>query len=47
MLLRPRDLEPIKEDQTRTLVLLMGVDAKLDEIRHLLSEDDDGEAPGP
>ena len=31
------------------LVMLMGVDAKLDEFRHLLSEDDDGEeeAPGP
>ena len=46
---RPRDLIPINQDLTQVLVLLMGLDAKLDEIKDLLGEDDDGEeeAPGP
>jgi hypothetical protein len=46
---RPRDLEPIDRDLTLILQTLMGIDAKLDEIRYLLGEDDDGEeeAPGP
>ena len=49
MFVRPRDLVPVNQDLTQILVMLMGLDAKLDEIRHLLGEDDDGEeeTPGP
>jgi hypothetical protein len=45
--LRPRDLEPIDRDLTLILQTLMGMNAMLEEIRHLLGGDDDGEEEAP
>jgi hypothetical protein len=49
MFVRPRDLEPISEDLNLVLEVLIRLDAKLDVVRYLLGEDDDGEeeASGP
>jgi hypothetical protein len=40
---RPRDLEPISQDLTQILATLMGMNATLEEILHLLEGEDDGE----
>jgi hypothetical protein len=40
---RPRDLAPITEDLSLVMRFLMGIDAKLEQIKALIQEDDDGE----
>jgi hypothetical protein len=47
VLVRPRDLAPIRADLTLITTTLMRMEAKLDRILGRMQEDDDGDEEGP
>jgi hypothetical protein len=40
---RPRDLQPIRDDLTLLIVSTMRIDAKLEEVKQMLLEEEDGD----